>query len=70
VQLAQQDSKKYSLTPDMRLNIRMPSMTWPNIYDELLLLEKLCDPAALAPPPPPEATKAKSSFAPIRPGRR
>jgi transcription-repair coupling factor (superfamily II helicase) len=46
VQLAQQDAKKYSLTPDMRLSVRMVSMTWPNIYDELLMLEKLCDPGA------------------------
>ena len=46
VQLAQQDPKRYSLTPDMRLNIRMGNLSWPNIYDELLSLEKLCEPGA------------------------
>ena len=66
VQLAQQDSKKYSLTPDMRLNIRMASMTWPNIYDELLLLEKLCDPTVS---PPPKVMVAAAT-APIRPQKR
>lgn len=42
VELAQKDSKKYSLTPDMRLIVRMNSMSWPNIYDELLLLRRFC----------------------------
>lgn len=41
VQLAQREPKKYSLTPDMRLNIRMAQMNWPNIYDELLLLQRI-----------------------------
>lgn len=66
VQLAQQDPKKYSLTPDMRLNIRMSTMAWPVIYDELLLLEKLCDPATKIPssvPTPPAP-------APHKPARR
>ena len=63
VQLAQQDPKKFSLTPDMRLNIRMPSMAWPNIYDELLLLEKLVDPSFKMPsstPPPPAPAPMRS----------
>lgn len=66
VQLAQQDPKRYSLTPDMRLNIRMGNLTWPNIYDELLLLEKLCDPIS---PIPPSALSATTP-APRRPAVR
>jgi len=51
VQLAQREKQKYSLTPDMRLNIRLNAITWPNIYDELLSLRKLCDPIEPAPKP-------------------
>lgn len=40
-QLVQMENKKYSLTPDMRLIVRMNNITWPNIYDELLLLKKM-----------------------------
>jgi transcription-repair coupling factor (superfamily II helicase) len=63
VQLAQQDPKKYSLTPDMRLNVRLNAIAWPNIYEEMLNLEKLCDPSALT-------GVAKKPSAPMRPGRR
>lgn len=66
VQLAQQNPKKYSLTPDMRLNIRMGSMTWPNIYDELLLLEKLCEPGTAIAPAPPAGAGSRGARAPIR----
>ena len=52
VQLAQREKQKYSLTPDMRLNIRLNSITWPNIYDELQSLKKLCDPIVTPPPKP------------------
>ncbi len=44
VNLASRESKKYSLTPDMRLIIRLDVLSWPNIYDELLRLEKLVPP--------------------------
>lgn len=44
VKLASREPKKYSLTPDMRLIIRLDQINWPNIYDELLAIEKLCPP--------------------------
>jgi transcription-repair coupling factor (superfamily II helicase) len=43
VKLATREKGRISLTPDMRLNIRMETITWPKIYDELLAIEKLCD---------------------------
>lgn len=49
VKLAQRENKKYSLTPDMRLIVRMENISWPNIYDELQALKKLCPPSAPAP---------------------
>jgi transcription-repair coupling factor (superfamily II helicase) len=52
VQLAQREPKRYSLTPDMRLIIRMDSINWPNIYDELLRLKQMC------PPPPTKIASA------------
>ncbi len=65
VQLAQQDPKKYSLTPDMRLNIRLNAIAWPNIYEEMLNLEKLRDPNI-----PMVGDSAKKPSAPIRPNRK
>ncbi|RYZ89190.1 MAG: transcription-repair coupling factor, partial [Proteobacteria bacterium] len=38
IQLAMRENKKYSLTPDNRLNIRMNSITWTNVYEELEFL--------------------------------
>jgi transcription-repair coupling factor (superfamily II helicase) len=35
-------NKKYSITPDNRLKIRMREMTWPRILDEVSQLLKLC----------------------------
>jgi transcription-repair coupling factor (superfamily II helicase) len=35
IQLAMRENKKYSITPDLRLNIRMNSITWSNVYEEL-----------------------------------
>ncbi|RYZ75753.1 MAG: DEAD/DEAH box helicase, partial [Proteobacteria bacterium] len=64
VQLAQQDPKKYSLTPDMRLNIRLNAIAWPNIYEEILNLEKLRDQTSPGPGAP------KKPVAPMRPGRK
>jgi transcription-repair coupling factor (superfamily II helicase) len=42
VELAQKQRPKYSITPDMRLIIRLDSMSWPNIYDEIIHLKSLC----------------------------
>lgn len=42
IELTARDNKKYSITPDNRLIVRMNSITWPNIYDELVYLHKLC----------------------------
>jgi transcription-repair coupling factor (superfamily II helicase) len=41
IQLAMRENKKYSLTPDNRLNIRMNSITWPQVFEELNYLLKL-----------------------------
>jgi transcription-repair coupling factor (superfamily II helicase) len=41
VQLAMRQNKKYSVTPDNRLNIRMNAITWPAVYEELEQLLKL-----------------------------
>lgn len=42
VKLAAREKGRVALTPDMRVNIRMESITWPKIYDELIGLQKLC----------------------------
>lgn len=42
VDLASRQNKKYSVTPDHRLNIRINELTWPRIYDELIYLKGLC----------------------------
>ncbi|MCB0410974.1 MAG: transcription-repair coupling factor, partial [Bdellovibrionales bacterium] len=42
IELAGRPNKKYSITPDQRLNIRMNEITWPNVYDELKYLISLC----------------------------
>lgn len=39
--LAMKENKKYSLTPDQRLNIRLNNISWPAVYEELTLLIKL-----------------------------
>jgi transcription-repair coupling factor (superfamily II helicase) len=44
VLLAQKEPKKYSLTPDMRLLVRLEAINWPNIYDELMHLKSLARP--------------------------
>lgn len=41
VRLAQLQPKKFSLTPDSRLIVRVPEIAWPVIYEELLALRKL-----------------------------
>ena len=35
IKLAMRENKKYSITPDQRLNIRVNTMTWSNVYEEL-----------------------------------
>lgn len=35
IKLAMRENKKYSITPDQRLNIRMNVITWSNVYEEL-----------------------------------
>jgi transcription-repair coupling factor (superfamily II helicase) len=42
IELASRSNKKYSITPDNRLRVRMNEITWPRIHDELLYLESLC----------------------------
>jgi transcription-repair coupling factor (superfamily II helicase) len=41
IQLAMRENKKYSITPDSRLNIRMNNITWPAVYEELQYLQKI-----------------------------
>jgi transcription-repair coupling factor (superfamily II helicase) len=42
IELTSQANKKYSLTPDNRLKIRMNEITWQKVYSELEYLQKLC----------------------------
>lgn len=35
IQLAVRESKKYSITPDNRLNIKLPTISWSSVHDEL-----------------------------------
>ncbi len=41
ISLAMRENKKYSITPDNRLNIRMNTITWSAVYEELSYLLKL-----------------------------
>ncbi len=41
IELTLRSNKKYSLTPDQRLNIRMNTITWTAVYDELQYLLSL-----------------------------
>lgn len=41
IQLAVRESKKYSLTPDNRLNIKLPNISWSAVHEELETLLKL-----------------------------
>lgn len=42
IELTSRPNKKYSITPDSRLRIRMNDITWPRIHDELMYLKSLC----------------------------
>lgn len=35
IQLAMRENKKYSITPDQRLNVRLNNITWASVYEEL-----------------------------------
>jgi transcription-repair coupling factor (superfamily II helicase) len=35
IQLAMRENKKYSLTPDQRLNVRMNNVTWSKVFEEI-----------------------------------
>ena len=41
IQLAMRENKKYSMTPDQRLNVRMNTITWSAVYEELQYLLSL-----------------------------
>jgi transcription-repair coupling factor (superfamily II helicase) len=41
IQLSMRENKKYSLTPDQRLNVRMNVITWSKVYEELNYLLSL-----------------------------
>ena len=42
IQLSLQENKKYSITPNNRLKIRMKDIQWPQVYQETSYLKKLC----------------------------
>jgi transcription-repair coupling factor (superfamily II helicase) len=42
IELASRQNKKYMITPDNRLRVRMNEITWPRILDELNYLKSLC----------------------------
>jgi transcription-repair coupling factor (superfamily II helicase) len=41
IRLTQRENKKYSLSPEQKLKIRMNEITWPRVVDELEYLLKL-----------------------------
>lgn len=43
IKLALRENKKYSITPDSRLNIRMNAISWPAVYEELQQLLRLAE---------------------------
>ncbi len=43
IELTARSNKKYSITPDNRLRVRMNEITWPRIHDELTYLKSLCN---------------------------
>lgn len=44
LELTARENKKFSLSPDSRLIIRMNEITWPSVLDELMLLKRLLPP--------------------------
>lgn len=43
IKLAMRENKKYSITPDSRLNVRMNAISWPAVYEELQQLIRLVE---------------------------
>jgi len=41
INLAMRENKKYSLSPDQRLNVRMNNITWSAVFEELQYLLSL-----------------------------
>jgi transcription-repair coupling factor (superfamily II helicase) len=44
IELTTQSNKKYSITPDNRLKIRMKDLGWPRVHEEVTILQRLCPP--------------------------
>ena len=42
IELTTRENKKYTLTPDNRLIVRMKEVTWPRVVEELVYLKSLC----------------------------
>ena len=42
IELTAQGNKKYTITPDNRLKIRIKEITWPRVHEEVELLLRLC----------------------------
>jgi transcription-repair coupling factor (superfamily II helicase) len=42
IELTTQNNKKYSITPDNRLKIRIKEITWPRVLEEVELLLQFC----------------------------
>ncbi|MEM7647035.1 MAG: TRCF domain-containing protein, partial [Pseudomonadota bacterium] len=42
IELASQANKKYTVTPDNRLKIKVKDITWPRVYEEVETLLKYC----------------------------
>jgi len=45
IRLTSKENKKYQITPEQRLKVRMNEITWPNVVNELEFLLKLCPPS-------------------------
>ncbi len=48
IQLASQNNKKYSITPDNRLKIRIKEITWPRVLEEVEYLLRFCPETTLS----------------------
>ena len=42
IRLTSMENRKYAITPDQRLKVRMNEVTWPRVHEELTLLLRLC----------------------------
>lgn len=57
IKLAMREAKKYSLTPDNRLNIRMETISWSHVYEELKYLLSVSEGNDPKDPKPPQEKK-------------